>query len=44
LEIPLKTEIDVEAAVENITKAIKKKQHGKQHQIETNKTLKKNAK
>jgi hypothetical protein len=42
LEIPLRTEIDIEEAVENITKAIKE-HYGKQHQIETNKTLKKSA-
>ena len=29
-----KTEIDIEEAVENISKAIQK-QHGKQHQMET---------
>jgi hypothetical protein len=42
LKILLAAEIDIEEAVENITKAIQK-QHGKQYQIETNKTLKKNA-
>jgi len=42
LEIPIKTETDIEEAVENITKQFRK-QHGKQHQTETNKTLKKNA-
>jgi hypothetical protein len=42
LEIPIKTEIDIEEAVENVTKAIQK-QYGKKHQVETKKTLKKNA-
>jgi hypothetical protein len=42
LKILLAAEIDIEEAVENIIKAIQK-QHGKQYQIETNKTLKKNA-
>jgi hypothetical protein len=40
--MPLKTEIDIEEVAENITKAIQRAAR-QQHQIGTNKTLKKNA-